>query len=340
MKVLHQIKFPQSIGANRFIYDGYKQAWLDLGHNFFPLTENDDLEESLKKIKPDLFFASLDYLNIPSDIGIIKKARKLGIKVFVGVGHRFDQDASILSILKDRDFADIYYGEKEIEAMKNFKKIIGKDYHLIPHAANKSIHFPTKALEKYKYDIVFLGAKLPLKRWFFNQVLLPLKKDYNVGIFGPYWTKKDQVFRLGQRVSREVHLNGLSNFINRLRITIPLEEENALYSSAKICLNFHERNNDGSEASFLVNERTFKICACGGFQICDYLPALKRYFNENEIVSVKLNREEWLNKIKYYLNHPNERRKIQEAGTRRALRDHTYHNRVNKIIKIYKKLQI
>lgn len=50
------------------------------------------------------------------------------------------------------------------------------------------------------------------------------------------------------------------------------------------------------------------------------------------------NPEEWFRKIEYYLSHEEERRRIQGKGTDRALRDHTFHNRLEQIQKLWEKL--
>jgi len=125
-----------------------------------------------------------------------------------------------------------------------------------------------------------------------------------------------------------------SDFLNRFRITIPEEEERLLYSSAKICLNAHERETDLSQPHYILNQRTFKIPACGGFEICDWVPALRKYFVEDELVMAQ-DPSDWFKKIEYYLSHEDERKRIQKKGTERALREHTYHNRVQQIIDLY-----
>ncbi len=335
MKILYHIKYPQGMGADRFIYEGYKHAWEDKGHDFFIFSENEDLSEKLEKIKPDLFFTSLDQLKIPEDINVIKKFSAQGVKMFVGVDHLFNKNLETLSVLRDRDFADVYFGEKELECMIGFKEKIGKEYNLIPHAADKYYHYPVEPVKKYQYDIVFLGARLPQKEWFFTNVLIPLTKKYKVGIFGPYWSLKDNALRVVNSMFRKIGFKKGADFLNKFRITVPLEEENQLYSSAKICLNFHEREKDGSQPNYILNQRTFKIPACGGFEICDYIPALRRYFTEDEVVMAGLDSKDWFGKIEYYLNNENERLRIKKNGAKRVLKDHTYHNRVDYIIELF-----
>ena len=95
MKILYHIKYPQGMGADRFIYEGYKHAWEDNGHQFFTFSEGDVLAQKLEELKPDLFFTSFDYLKIPNDINIIKRFRAEGVKMFVGVDTFFDKDLFI-----------------------------------------------------------------------------------------------------------------------------------------------------------------------------------------------------------------------------------------------------
>ena len=84
-----------------------------------------------------------------------------------------------------------------------------------------------------------------------------------------------------------------------------------------------------------VLEREFKVPACGGFEISDYVPGMDRYFDlGKEIVAVR-SPEEWFAKIDHYPRHEGERKQIQEAGTGRVLREHTYAHRVKQLLDMY-----
>lgn len=339
MKILYHIPYPNGMGADRWIYEGWRDAFLDLGHEFFELTVFDDLREKLIKLSPNIFMTAMNLLDFQKIIGILKETRKRGTKIFLWVHwppYKGLEKAG--EFLENEDIADIYFGEREPEGMGDFEQKTGKKYYVIPNAANRKLHFPTDPVKKYEYDIVYLGAYLPKKKWFFKKVLLPLTRKYKVGIFGPHWTLKDKTFGFFQKFCRIIKFKYGIDVINKFRITIPPEEENKLYSSAKISLNFHERESDGSQSHYILNQRTFKIPACGGFEICDYVPALRKYFTEDEMVMADLDPQDWFRKIDYYIKHENERKKIQEKGTLRALKEHTYHNRVEQIINLYKSL--
>ena len=339
MKILYHIPYPKALGADRWIYEGWRDAFVDSGHEFFEITANDSIKDKIQNIEPHIFMSAMNILDIDQDVPIIQKARRNGMKLFLWI-HWPPEDGleAWNALLKKEDMADVYFGEREPEGMYDFIQATDKSYHVIANAANKKIHFPTESSKKYEYDIVFLGANLKKKQQLFSEILKPLSKKYNVGLFGPGWTLKDKILRVVQKFMRMLGMTSLSNWVNQLRITIPVNEERELYSSAKISLNFHEREPDGSQPHYILNQRTFKIPACGGFEICDDVPALRRYFKENELVMATMDPQDWFSKIEHYITHDEERNKIIIKGTDRALRDHTYHNRVAQVLDLYNKL--
>lgn len=338
LTILYHILNPTGTGADRWIYEGWKDAFVDLGYQFCEVTAFDDFSEKLRNTSPDIFMTAMNLIS-KDHLPTLNEMRNKGGKVFMW--SHWPAVASCSEIgeyMINNDIADIYFGEREPEGMVNFEEIVGKQYHVLPNAANKKLHYPAKPVTKYQYDIVYLGSKLPMKKWFFDEVLIPLTKKYNVGIFGPNWTFKDNLLRFGVKILRTINFKSGVDILNKYRILIPADEENQLYSSAKICLNFHEREADGSQPHYILNQRTFKIPACGGFQICDEIPAIRRYFNKDELVTAAYDPKDWFDKISYFMSHDTERKQVQAKGAQRALKDHTYHNRVNQVIELYRGL--
>ncbi len=329
MKILYHIPYPDSLDAGRFIYEGWRDAFLDLGHDVAVLSAQDNVKEKIMNVKPDIFLSAVNLHTSHEKSSIYPLLKESGVKILLWVDWPLKRDD--LEILTTTDYVDVLFGEREQETMKAFEDATKKSYHLIANAANKKLHFPTASVKKYQYDIVYLGAWLPMKERFFKEVLFPLRAKYSVGIFGPGWTRKDFLLRLCARVCRKMKLYTLMKFFNTLRITIPIEEENALYSSAKIALNFHELDPNGGYSHLILNQRTFKIPACGGFELCDDVPVLRKYFADNEVVIAET-KDDWGRLIEYYLTHESERKAIAAKGTARALRDHTYHNRVVQLL--------
>jgi len=340
LKILYHIPYPTGTGADRWIYNGWRDAFVDLGHDFHELTAFDDLLQTAKKTKPDIFITWINLVNFEKESKNLVHLREKGVKIFMGIWWPMPPS------LKDAEehllrypLVDIYFGEREPEGMYDFEERFKAKYHVIPNAANRKHHFPGEHKEKYAYDIVYLGGKLPKKKWFFDNVLTPLRKKYKVGVFGPYWTFKDNFYRLLVKIFKKIHFRAGVNFFNKIRIQIPDDEENNLYTSAKICLNYHEREPDGSQPHYIINQRAFKIPACGGFQLCDKTPAMQNYFSNDEVATASATEaQEWLKLIDYYITNAKEREIIRQNGINRAIANHTYHNRVEQVIHLYSKI--
>ena len=237
-----------------------------------------------------------------------------------------------INLFKNNDIADYYFGERELNSMKDFEEIT-KKYNLIANAADRTVHKKTKYNEKFDYDIIFIGAKLPKKKFFFENILIPLSKKYNVGIFGPYWTLKDNSLRVITKYLRKFKFDKFNQYLNDLRISIPYERERDYYFSSKICINFHEKENITSHYHKIINQRTFKIAACGGFQICDDIDNIHDYFSNEEIVTAK-SIEDWFEKIDYFIENNKERNKIRENSYVKCQENHMYEHRIQQILKM------
>lgn len=336
MKILNQINYVSGLGADRWIGNGFKDAFEELGHEFHWLTAAADPRERLDEVMPDITMIGQDMLR-REHLPVFAAHRRRGMKLVVRVDSFFDRNPEVRDAFVNHDPADLYYGEVENPWMDVFKKVTGKPYHVITNAAHRKYHFPAKPIEKYECDIVFLGAMMPHKREAFRTLLFPLKKKYRVKIYGSNWTAKDNLMRLAALAARKVGLMGVNDWVNELRLSVPPEEENQLYASAKISLNIHERG-ESIRSHVILNERTFKIPASGGFEICDWVPPLRNYFTKEEMVMADNAHgswvDDWFRKIDYYITHEKERRTIQERGTARALRDHTYLNRVRQLLSL------
>lgn len=90
---------------------------------------------------------------------------------------------------------------------------------------------------------------------------------------------------------------------------------------------------DGKEACYSeqIKGRNFEVPGCGGFVMTGRADNLDQYYeHEKEIVCFD-NRDDLVDKIRYYLAHERERAAIAQAGYERTLREHTYAHRFTDI---------
>jgi len=332
--VLYHLPYPDGVGADRWIAEAWRSGFETLGHAFHLLRAGESLDERAHATGAGLFFSAVNLLSLeaPGVRDSLRAIRVRGTKVFLWVHWPLGPTMGPrrAAALAREDVADVYFGERE--RMDTFEQETGKPYHVIPNAADPRAHFPVAPVRKYAYDVVYLGANLRKKRWFAEAVLRPLQRRYRVGLFGPGWTVADTMLRAASKACKTVGAFRWAKAVDARRISVPPDEERQLYSSARIALNFHEREDDGSQPHYIVNQRAFKIPACGGFQLCDDVPALRQYFARDEIVLAGLDAEDWLGKVAYFLAHDDQRRAIQARGTERALRDHLSTNRVRQVL--------
>jgi spore maturation protein CgeB len=328
-----------SIYAARTIYHGYKNAFIDLGHQFQTLTSDDDLKAVLENYRPDLFItASHPYYRKFLDYSLINSFRKEGMFVLAKVDFwrspiakwRINEAISMeadlqLRYLMDSDkLADAYFHvvEQGDARMEGFLSGVGKSWQTIPLAADKTI-LSARWEQKFTADVSYIGTYLADKAQFFNRNVFPLGEEYDLKIYGQDWSRSDRLLGWVQRFGQYFSIASLAS-IRKPRLD--LKDEAAVYTSSLVSINVHEsyQKQFGGDC----NERTFKIPLCGGFQVVDDVSCISKYFKKGEEVIIGETEKDWLKKVRYYIANPSERLAIIDAGRERVLKDHTYHNRV------------
>ena len=110
-------------------------------------------------------------------------------------------------------------------------------------------------------------------------------------------------------------------------------EHNKVCSLSKICIGCSAFPNNGSYTSV----RDYKILAAGGFLLT------RKYDGVEDLFCVEEGSEEVITysgakdcerKILFYLEHPERRKRISEAGYQSIIKRHTYNHRVKEIIRL------
>lgn len=344
LKILYQIPSLETVYAGKYIYEGYKDAFTDLGHKFKPLTSNMDFNKVLKEYKPDIFVTGLTSYTLKFiDLEVLKKHREKGMVLFTQIytwkkannqmgGGDLKSDKKLVSLIKNGLAGDVFFSwvEQDDPLMDGFTKETGYTFQTILMAANKKVYFYDYD-EKYKADISFVGHFLPDKKEFIIKHLFPLMKKYDVKVYGNDWTLSDKLKGYAQKVGQYFNIEPLKHV---RKVALKESDGRKVFSSSMISLNIHEDHQRKFGSDF--NERTFKIIASGGFEICDNVKILRKYFTEKELVIAK-NSKDWFDKIDFYIKNPKKRIPIIKAGKKKILEKHTYHNRAKQFIDIYKK---
>ncbi|HVF34003.1 MAG TPA: glycosyltransferase, partial [Candidatus Saccharimonadia bacterium] len=76
-----------------------------------------------------------------------------------------------------------------------------------------------------------------------------------------------------------------------------------------------------------IKGRTFEVPGSGGFLLTDRVAHLERYFEVGREIAAFSSREELIEQLRFWLDHPDERAAVAEAGYRRVRAEHTYDHR-------------
>jgi len=82
------------------------------------------------------------------------------------------------------------------------------------------------------------------------------------------------------------------------------------------------------------NMRLFEATGCGAMLLTDKKDNLKDFFIEGREIVSYCSAKDLVQKVKYYLSHPQQRAKIAKAGQMRTMKDHTYQVRMKQLVKI------
>jgi spore maturation protein CgeB len=107
-----------------------------------------------------------------------------------------------------------------------------------------------------------------------------------------------------------------------------------IFRTSRISLNFSGagQSTGGSGDRRQIKARTFEVPGAGGFLLTEAAPGLERYFSISREVATFETPSQLVEKVRYYLDHPDERDAIARAGHTRTMAEHTYERRISEIL--------
>jgi spore maturation protein CgeB len=80
-----------------------------------------------------------------------------------------------------------------------------------------------------------------------------------------------------------------------------------------------------------IKGRNFEVPGCGGFMLTGRAENIEQYYEPGRELVLFDGADDLRQKVRYYLDHPDERDEIAIAGYERTLRDHTYELRFREL---------
>jgi spore maturation protein CgeB len=214
-------------------------------------------------------------------------------------------------------YFDYVFTIQKGECIEAIRKAGAGNVHYLPTGCDPAIHAPVtlsdEEMSRWGSPISFVGAGYYNRRQTFAGLAhLPCK------LWGTEWPTCKPFDKMVQESGR--------------RLTP--EEYIKIFNASEINLNLHSSNErDGVDPSGdFLNPRTFELAACGAFQLVDERELLSECFKVGEEIVTFSSVADLKDKIEYYRDRPEERRRIAARARERVLREHTYEKRLEQML--------
>lgn len=179
--------------------------------------------------------------------------------------------------------------------------------HYMQWACNPDQFYPIDGLEK-QYDVTFIGAAYGKRVEYIRHLL---SNGINVKVFGPQW---------GQYQDIRSHWGGFLSNQDMLRVI----------SQSRINLNFLWTSREPERTT--IKGRTLELAACRCLQLSNYTYEFDNYgFDPGENIAVFEDKNDLVAKVRFYLEHAEERQRIADAAYDFILRKHTWTSEFGKL---------
>lgn len=290
-------------------------------------TFNDELKSLVSREKPDLFFAFM--FSDEFDPEVLQEIKKETVTAawfaddswrFYNYSRRWAKYFS-WAVTTYSWMPELY---KKIAGQPN---VIRSQWAADPHFFKPEADAFTFAEDK-RPDVSFVGGWSKPREKIINALI---DAGIKVTLYGGGWKNgaratSEEMIRTFSISKINLALNPPPGYFNKNSIgRLALR-----HSSNRIVPDFHLMQNFRSwlcRGIPQIKARHFEIPACGGFVMTGMADDLDNFYEIGKEMAVYENTADLIEKIKYYLIHPDERAHMARAGYERTIKDHTYEKR-------------
>jgi spore maturation protein CgeB len=248
----------------------------------------------------------------PSTLANVRRQRPQAVIAGYSPDDMAANHNNTVNFVRSLAFHDVYfttktYGVAELAALGCPKVVFSGN------AYDEAIHRPMTLeggdVEKFSADVGFIGSYEQDRA---EQMLYLDRQGFAVRIHGSMWDEFPQV--------KELSMPPRAPVFN--------EDYTKAVCGAKINLCFLRKINRD-----LQTQRSVEIPACGAFMLAERTDEHRELFEEGKEAEFFSSRQELAEKVRHYLAHPDERRRIADAGRERCLRSgYSYHDRIRQML--------
>lgn len=302
------------------IFNGWRNVFINCGHEFAWWPENAPAFDVFNKLEPDIFIgttynldkATIKCIQQRSNLKVALRAFDWGEYTdtidnnYYKIGAASPKEIELTKILGDRVILFNHYTQANME--KTHKYWIKEGFNVVGIMLGADVFNYTggRSSPEYESDLCIISSYHPTKAINLDRFVIPLCHPvgkYNIKIFSTWHWPVPQYCG-----------------------TIPQEYNKTVLASAKICLQVSEPLS--TELGYDVIERPFYTFSNKCFCISDYVKSMQEdVFNNGELPCAKTP-EEFRDLIDYYLKNPLERDILAKKGHDTVMKSHTYFHRI------------
>ena len=283
---------------------------------------NEHIITQIRKLKPDILWLEKSITITPNTLSVVKKiCKKLKI-----LGYSPDYISRFVNrsyyFVKSLKYYDVFFTTKSfgVDELKKFgtKKVFFVNNSFDP-VTHKKIFCINKKKTQFDCPLGFIGTWEPERAKYIYSIAAS-------GFLVKWW---------GSVSNRHLLLQKFYNHPNLIKYNYTLlgKKYTQALNSFDIALCFLRKDNKD-----LQTTRSIEIPACGTFMLAERTREHQILFKEGKEAEFFSDKEEMLDKIKYYLKNSKARHKIAEAGRKRCKvsgysNDETISNMIKKVIK-------
>ncbi len=204
---------------------------------------------------------------------------------------------------------------------RDFPERLGiRNVSFLPHGYDPDVYrpFPLSEWDKERYgaDVSFIGS-LTLKKERLIGAIACALPDVKIKIWGNGWRNHCKTPELRRCIMNQP-VEGWA-YAKAVR-------------TSKISLAVNSEIVKGASSGDLMSQRSFEIPACGGLMLHERNEEVQSFYEDGEEMLSFETPEELVEKVRYYLEHPDERRTIARAGRERCVPAYSYDQRMKEFI--------
>jgi len=161
---------------------------------------------------------------------------------------------------------------------------------------------------RYRCQVAFIGGNSPHR----NTVLRAMASTYDLQIRGPGWRKAPPDLPV---VGGPIYGKAYAQAVG----------------AAAVSLGAHSLPGMASQTGSASN-RMWKVMGCGGFYLGEWVEGIQALGADGVHCAWYRGIKQGIEQVRHYLDHPEDRSRIAQAGRRHALEHHTYAHRVRLLL--------